>query len=84
MVGFRDFVGTDFAPVSNKTAVKVNFLWLLYISDRCSILQSVSAEASSGTLYLFSTVLLPRLSTNTFKVGKYHLRIKFGVYLQLI
>ena len=22
MVGFRDFVGTDFAPVSNKTAVK--------------------------------------------------------------
>ena len=23
MVGFRDFVGTDFAPVSNKTAVKL-------------------------------------------------------------
>ena len=22
MVGFHDFVGTDFAPVSNKTAVK--------------------------------------------------------------
>ena len=22
MVGFRDLVGTDFAPVSNKTAVK--------------------------------------------------------------
>ena len=23
MVGFRDLVGTDFAPVSNKTAVKL-------------------------------------------------------------
>ena len=25
MVGFRDLVGTDFAPVSNKTAVKSYF-----------------------------------------------------------
>ena len=24
MVGFRDLVGTDFAPVSNKTAVKTH------------------------------------------------------------
>ena len=29
MVGFRDFVGTDFAPVSNKTAVKIKTLELL-------------------------------------------------------
>ena len=26
MVGFRDFVGTYFAPVSNKTAVKENII----------------------------------------------------------
>ena len=77
MVGFRDLVGTDFAPVSNKTAVNATFSKSqksYYGRTQCiSLDDSVIKGWSKPNIYItlwFGTQIKPNSMTETFSFSK--------------
>ena len=59
MVGFRDLVGTDFALVSNKTAVKSNFQEFFLKHQQVWFQEfhatSIESESAEGFLRFFKS-----------------------------
>ena len=71
MVGFRDLVGTDFAPVSNKSAVKelvlyctLNYLEVTWVADIFFHLQSKTSTLQSTQILAKVIQLNPTLKYN--------------------